>query len=44
MLTFPYSHRLPGIAWLAVEINPVFFEVIGLGMGLQGPTVPVSVI
>jgi len=22
-----------GIAWLAVEVNPIIFELIGLGMG-----------
>jgi len=33
-----------GIAWLAVEINPIFFEVIGLGMGLQEATITASVI
>lgn len=25
-----------GIAWLAVEINPIIFEIIGLGMGEHG--------
>ncbi|KAH8816248.1 sphingosine-1-phosphate phosphohydrolase-like protein [Xylogone sp. PMI_703] len=26
-----------GIAWIAVEINPIVFELIGLGMGNSGP-------
>ncbi|KAG0646055.1 Dihydrosphingosine 1-phosphate phosphatase [Hyphodiscus hymeniophilus] len=26
-----------GIAWLAVEMNPIIFEVIGLGMGAHRP-------
>ncbi|RFU31428.1 Peroxidase, partial [Scytalidium lignicola] len=26
-----------GIAWFAVEINPMIFELIGLGMGHHGP-------
>jgi hypothetical protein len=32
------DHNL-GIAWLAVEINPIIFELIGLGMGDQPRTV-----
>jgi hypothetical protein len=24
---------MSGIAWLAVEMNPIIFELIGLGMG-----------
>lgn len=28
-----------GIAWLAVEVNPIIFEIIGLGMGEFGRTV-----
>jgi len=26
--------RTAGIGWLAVDINPILFQLIGLGMGL----------
>lgn len=25
-----------GIAWIAIEAGPIFFEVVGLGMGVAG--------
>ena len=33
--SFKVTDVLVGIAWIAVEGNPLLFEILGLGMGRQ---------